>query len=144
MGDGRFTDDDYRRLFELRHGLRRFIRWSEEQASRAGITPARHQLLLAIRGLGADPGPTIGELAEALLLRHHSTVGLIDRAEEAGFVLRRRDPDDARVVRLQLTDRGLGRLEALTEVHVEELARLSRSLRPLLEGLEDASGALAS
>ncbi len=144
MGDGRFTDEDYRRLFELRHGLRRFIRWSEEQASRAGITPARHQLLLAIRGLGADPGPTVGELAEALLLRHHSTVGLIDRAEEAGFIRRRRDADDARVVRLQLTDRGLRRLEALTEVHVEELARLSRSLRPLLEGLEDSSGALAS
>ena len=132
----RFSDEDYRRLFALRHGLRRFLRWSEDQATRAGVTPAQHQLLLAIRGLGARPGPTVGDLAEALLLRHHSTVELIDRAEEAGLVRRRRDPADARVVRLLLTDRGRGRLETLTAVHVEELSRLSRSLRPMLDGLE--------
>ena len=35
------TDDDYRRLLELRTGLRRFVRWSEQQARNAGITPAQ-------------------------------------------------------------------------------------------------------
>ena len=73
------TDDDYRRLLELRTGLRRFVRWSEQQARNAGITPAQHQLLLAVRG---HPGgaPTVSEIAAHLLLRHHSAVGLVDRA----------------------------------------------------------------
>lgn len=139
MDTPRFTDEDYRRLFALRHGLRRFVRWSEEQAYRSGITPAHHQLLLAIRGHDGDAEPTIGEIAEALLLRHHSAVELVDRAADAGLVRRRRDRDDQRVVRLQLTDRGRSRLEDLTAAHVEELGRLSRSLRPLLHGLEDVS-----
>ena len=41
------TDEDYQRLLELRTGLRRFLRWSEQQAEAAGVTPAQHQLLLA-------------------------------------------------------------------------------------------------
>jgi hypothetical protein len=44
------SDEDYRRLLELRTGLRRFLRWSEQHAQAAGLTPAQHQLLLAIRG----------------------------------------------------------------------------------------------
>src|SRR5690349_1571259 len=76
-------DDDYRRLLELRSGLRRFLRWSEQAAQSAGLTPAQHQLLLAVRGHDDPRGPTVGDVAEHLLLRHHSAVGLIDRAETA-------------------------------------------------------------
>src|SRR5437016_768377 len=71
-------DDDYRRLLDLRTGLREFLRWSEQQATAVGITPAQHQLLLAVRGSSDPEGPTIGDLADALLLRHHSAVGLVD------------------------------------------------------------------
>src|SRR4051794_33022640 len=39
------TDEDYRRLLELRTGLRRFLRWSEQHARSAGLPPAQHQLL---------------------------------------------------------------------------------------------------
>jgi DNA-binding MarR family transcriptional regulator len=132
-------DAEYRRLLALRHGLRRFLHWSEEQAIDSGLTPAQHQLLLAIRGHDEPRGPTIGDVAELLLLRHHSAVELIDRAEEAGLVRRRRDPSDQRVVRLAPTPLGRRRLEALAAAHLEDLRRLSRSLRPLLEGLEDAA-----
>ena len=75
----RIDDADYRRLLEFRTGLRRFLHWSEEQARAAGVTPAQHQLLLAIRGHDGA-GPTIGDVADYLLLRHHSAVGLVDRA----------------------------------------------------------------
>jgi DNA-binding MarR family transcriptional regulator len=84
----------------LRHGLRRFLRWSEEQAERSGLTAAQHQLLLAIRGQRGRLQPTIGMVAQELLLRHHSAVELVDRAEAMGLVRRRRDPADQRVVRL--------------------------------------------
>ena len=126
---------DFEHLLELRTGLRRFLRWSEQQAEEAGLTPAQHQLLLAIRGHGDPRGPTIGEVADYLLLRHHSAVGLIDRADAAGLVERVRDPEDHRIVRLQLTAHGTKRLEALSAQHLDELQRLARKLPGVWRGL---------
>jgi DNA-binding MarR family transcriptional regulator len=113
---------DYEALLAFRTGLRRFLHWSEQQAAEVGLTPAQHQLLLAIRGLGGEP--TIGAVAEELLLKHHSAVGLVDRAADAGLVERRIDPDDHRVVRLHLTATGARKLRQLSELHLAELARL--------------------
>src|SRR3954453_8440419 len=107
----RLTDADYERLLAFRDQLRRFVHWSENQAVAAGITPAQYQLLLAIRGHGSDP--TVGDIAEHLLLRHHSVVGLVDRAEDAGLVTRMIDRDDHRIVRLRLTRDGARHVEAL-------------------------------
>jgi DNA-binding MarR family transcriptional regulator len=128
-------DDVYARLLALRTGLRRFERWSEQQARAAGLTPAQHQLLLAIRGHDDPRGPTVGEVADYLLLRHHSAVELIDRADAAGLVVRRRDEEDHRVVRLQLTDQGATSLEKLSALHLEELKRLALKLPGAWRGL---------
>lgn len=122
------TDADFQRLLAFRTGLRRFLHWSEEQAAAAGLTAAQHQLLLVVRGSG-DSGPTIREVAEALLLRHHSTVGLVDRAEKAGLVERREDAADRRVVRLRLTSRAEELLGRLSAAHLEELERMAPALR---------------
>lgn len=121
-------DDVYARLLMLRTDLRRFDRWSAEQAQSAGLTPMQHQLLLAIRGHADRRGPTIGEIADYLLLKHHSAGGLVHRANAAGLVRRVRDTGDRRVVRIQLTDAGTARLESLTAMHLEELGRLSLQL----------------
>ncbi|HXF72368.1 MAG TPA: MarR family transcriptional regulator [Actinomycetota bacterium] len=129
----RLTDDDFRRLLRLRTGLRRFLRWSEDEARRHGLTPMQHQLLLAIRGSPEPRGPTIGDVADLLLVRHHSAVGLVDRAQEAGLVRRRPDPEDHRVVRLELTALGRRRLEALAAAHLEEIRRLAPWLREALD-----------
>jgi DNA-binding MarR family transcriptional regulator len=133
------TDDDYRRLLELRTGLRRFLRWSEQQAEAAGVTPAQHQLLLAVRGHPDERGPTIGEVAGYLLLRHHSVVGLVDRAESAGLISRVPDAENRSVVRLRLTDQGSAQLDALSELHLEELAHLAPTMHALWEALEAAA-----
>jgi DNA-binding MarR family transcriptional regulator len=127
---------DYQLLLEFRTGLRRFLHWSEEQAHSVGLSPMQHQLLLAVRGHPAPRGPTIGDVAEHLLLRHHSAVGLVDRAESAGLVHRGQDRDDHRIVRLRLTARGAEKLRRLTAAALEELARLSPRLRPVWAGLE--------
>jgi DNA-binding MarR family transcriptional regulator len=131
------TDADYQRLLELRTGIRRFLHWSEEQALAAGLTAMQHQLLLAIRGHAERRGPTIGQVADALLVRHHSAVGLADRAEAAGLVQRRVDPDDHRVVRLSLTALGRRRLRRLSALHLEELDRLGPQLRAVWAGLPE-------
>jgi DNA-binding MarR family transcriptional regulator len=117
------SDADYQQLLAFRDDLRRFLRWSEQHALEAGITPAQHQLLLAIRG---HPGgaPTIGDVADHLLLRNHSVVGLVDRAVVAGLVERQTDSEDHRAVRLHLTRSGTRRLAALVTAHVDELDRL--------------------
>jgi DNA-binding MarR family transcriptional regulator len=131
-----FGDADYRRLLQFRTGLRRFLHWSAQQAESEGLTPAQHQLLLAIRGHDDSRGPAIGEVAACLFLRHHSAVGLIDRAESAGLLERTEDPDDRRVVRLRLTEKGQGTLVALAQAHMEELKRLAPEMRTLWTGLE--------
>src|SRR3954451_23035019 len=100
------SDDDYRRLLSLRTGLRRFLRWSERQAQAAGLTPAQHQLLLAVRGHADHCGPTVGDVADHLLLRHHSAVGLIDRAEAAGLETRKPANDKPSGVRGRPHDEG--------------------------------------
>lgn len=127
------SDQDYAELLGFRTALRRFLRWSEAEARAAGLTAAQHQLLLAIRGHPGDAGPTVGDLAEYLVLRHHSVVELIDRAERAELVVRERDPDDHRVVHLGLTPLGKERIEQVSRLHLEELRRLA----PLLASLED-------
>jgi len=127
-------------LLALRTGLRRFQHWSEAQARAAGLTPAQHQLLLAVRGHVDPRGPKVGQVAHQLLPRHHGTVGLLDRAEAAGLLRRVSDDDDYRVVRLQLTPRGEDRLAALPALHVEELRRLAHQLPDLWEGLPDVEG----
>jgi len=120
------SDADFAELLRFRDALRRFLRWSEDRARAAGLTPAQHQLLLAIRGHGS--APTVGDVADHLLLRHHSVVELVDRAERAGLVARAEDPGDHRVVRLVLTGDGAARLDELTVVHLDELRRLQREI----------------
>ena len=88
------VEDDYRTLLEFRTELRRFLHWSEQQAREAGLSPAQHQLLLAVRGYPDPKGPTVNEVAEHLVLRQNSAVELIDRAEAAGYVTRVPDPSD--------------------------------------------------
>jgi DNA-binding MarR family transcriptional regulator len=129
-------DSEYQRLLLFRTGLRRFLHWSSQQAEAAGLTPAQHQLLLAIRGHQDSRGPTIGDAAGYLILRHHSAVGLVDRAEAAGLLERVEDPDDRRVVRLRLTAKGADILVQLSQVHLEELIRFAPEMRALWSGLE--------
>jgi DNA-binding MarR family transcriptional regulator len=118
------TDSDYQHLLRFRTELRRFHRWSEEQAQTEGLTAAQHQLLLAVRGSAEPDGATIGEVADALLLRHHTATELVDRAESAGLLRRERDRDDHRVVRLRITRNATAKLARLSRQHLDELARL--------------------
>jgi DNA-binding MarR family transcriptional regulator len=129
-------DDEYRRLLLLRTGLRRFLHWSEHQAEEAGLTAMQHQLLLTIRGHADPRGPTIGDVASYLAIKHHSAGELVHRAEAAGLLERVGDALDLRVVRLRLTLLGSRRLASLTRLHLEELARLARHINPILQGLD--------
>src|SRR5215217_7085359 len=96
-------DAEYRALAEFRFRLRQFLRFSEQAARATGLEPQQHQLLLAIKGGDACTPFTIGELAERLLLQHHSTVELVNRSALQGLVERQRDENDRRRVFIRLT-----------------------------------------
>ncbi|MDQ2853177.1 MarR family transcriptional regulator [Dermatophilaceae bacterium Sec6.4] len=130
------SQSDYERLLAVRTRLRRFERWSADQAAAHGLTSSQHQLLLAIRGHQDAAGPTIGQAADYLLIRHHSAVELADRTEKSGLIDRVRDSQDHRVVRLHLTAAGEQILSALTGAHVEELRRLTPLFQSMIGELK--------
>lgn len=128
------TQQDFEHLLSFRVALRRFQRWSEDQAAAVDLTHAQHQLLVAIKGHPADKPPSVREIADYLLLQSHSVVGLVDRAEAAGIVRRRQDPADARVARVELTEKGDRLVTSLTEAALVETYKLAKTLGDLLPG----------
>lgn len=126
---------DYEVLAEFRYLLMRFAAFSEQAAHAAGLAPRQHQALLAIKGYPGGGEVTIGDLAERLGIRHHSTVGLVDRLVSRGHLTRREDPHDRRRTFLSLTTSGQEALAALSAAHREELGRVAPLLKSLLSRL---------
>ncbi|MGH2365458.1 MAG: MarR family winged helix-turn-helix transcriptional regulator [Chloroflexota bacterium] len=124
------TKSDYESLAQYRYAIRRFLRFSEEAARRAGVTPQQYQLMLTIKGYPGRDYANITELAERMQLDHHSAVGLVDRTAERGLVRREQASTDRRQVNVHLTDDGIGRLRQLVNTHREELDRMTEDLRP--------------
>jgi DNA-binding MarR family transcriptional regulator len=94
-----------------------------------------------------DNGPTrITELAKSEAVTQPSMTTLVTRLERDGLVTRTPDPDDARAVRVEITDEGLQRAArmraeraalldaALAELEPTERAALEAAL-PVLEKL---------
>ena len=119
---------DYEALARFRYQLRRFLSFSEAAANKAGLTPRQHQALLAIKGFSSPNPISVGDLAQFLLIRHHTTGELIDRMTRLGLVKRVVDNNDSRRVLLKLTRKGELRLRAVSQMNIGEL----RSARPAL------------
>jgi DNA-binding MarR family transcriptional regulator len=113
---------DYRALAELRYQVRRFLHFSEQTARKARLEPQQHQLLLSIKGLPSGRRSSIGELAERMQLRHHSTVELANRLAARGLVKRHRNSEDRREVLLEVTSKGEQVLRKLSLDHRVELS----------------------
>jgi DNA-binding MarR family transcriptional regulator len=135
MGHDAMTDRQYRSLAQFRYALRVFLRFSEQAARNVGLTPAQHQLLLAIRGWPGGDEPSIGELAKRLQSTPQSTLELARRAEEAQLITITTSHQDRRRQVVDLTPRGEVRLEALSAAHRDELRRFRREMDAILDEL---------
>jgi DNA-binding MarR family transcriptional regulator len=129
------SKSQYENLAAFRFALRKFLRFSEDAAGEAGLTPQQHQALLAIKGYPGRDRVTVGELAERLQIKHHSAVGLIDRLVLEKLVERDASAEDRRQVHISLTPRGEGMLEELSSMHREQLRLIGPELSSLLQRL---------
>ena len=119
---------DYRSLAAFRYEIRKFLSLSEQAARQVGIEPQQHQLLLALKGLPSGMRPTVGTLAERLLLKHHSVVELTDRLVKKKLLQKRRSPDDGREILLHITVAGERLLRKLSRAHQVELQAAAPAL----------------
>jgi DNA-binding MarR family transcriptional regulator len=126
---------EYVQLASFRTALRGFLRFSELQAGRVGLSSAQYQALLAVRASGKGGGLTINHLARQLLIKHNSAVGLVDRLVEHGLLRRETVAQDARKVQLRLTRRGRQVLRRLAALHRAELRRVGPALKRFLAEL---------
>ncbi len=117
----------YQALAEFRFQIRRYVRFSEDAVREAGLVPTQHQMLLAIKA-APDQVLTIGEIADRLIVQHHSAVELVARTEERGLVERQRGQRDRRQVFVHLTDEGEAALARLAASHHRELKSLAPDL----------------
>jgi DNA-binding MarR family transcriptional regulator len=108
-------------LAEFRFQLRSFLSFSEVVSEANGIAPQQYQLMQVIGSLKEGQSASISYLADRMILRHNSTVELVDRAERAGLVKRRNDERDLRRSLVELTPHGKSILETLVAQHVQEL-----------------------
>lgn len=126
---------ELRALADFRFEIRKYLAFAEGEAARAGIEPKQYQLMLALAAMPEGEPATIGALAERLLTRHHSVVGLVDRLEAKRLVRRARSDDDGRFVSVSLTAAGTQVLEALSLLHQDELVRTAPAVVATLQAI---------
>lgn len=125
---GEMSRSHYAALAAFRYELRRFLAFSEAAATEAGLPPQQHQALLTVAGhLGPEP-PTVGHIAERLLIAPHSAAELVTRMVEAGLLTKSRGAQDRRRMELALTPEAEALLRRLTAAHLEELGSLEPAL----------------
>ncbi|MEO6908751.1 MAG: MarR family transcriptional regulator [Abditibacteriaceae bacterium] len=120
---------DYITLANFRNSLRRFLHETSEAAREHGVTPQQHQVLLAIKGAQNRNWLSIGELAEAMQVRHHSMVALVDRCQNAELVQRDKAKTDRRIAQVSLTPKGEKIIENLSFENKQELNRLRTAMQ---------------
>jgi DNA-binding MarR family transcriptional regulator len=126
--EGTLTQAQYAAIAAFRYQLRRFLVLSEGAALQAGVPPQQHQALLAIMGHPNREPPTVGFLAEQLLVAPHTATELVARMVEAGLLTKMRGRQDRRRMELALTPKAKALLAELTAAHLEEL----RTMEPAL------------
>jgi DNA-binding MarR family transcriptional regulator len=129
-------EEAYLSLERTADGLRRQL---AELLKTHDLTPTQYNALRILRGAGVD-GHQIGAIGERLVVQDPDIPRLVDRLEKRGWVIRQRQLNDRRCVRVSITKSGLKLIDGLDApvqaLHVEQLAALGPSnLRQLIKSL---------
>lgn len=117
--------EEFQLLADFRARLRQYSAFSERETAVLGLTAQQYQALLAIKGRPARKVVTITELAQSMMNKHNSAVGMVDRLEREGFVTRQASQQDRRRVGVKLTPQGAKVFKRLAVAHRIELHRIS-------------------
>jgi len=131
---------DYAQLASFRYALRGFLRFSESAAEREGLTGQHYQAMLILRGWPEEEPVSINDLAQQLLIKHNSAVGLVDRLEKNDLVVREPSAHDRRKVELRLSPHGRRVLARLAAMHRSELQRIGPLMKRFFSELAVARG----
>ncbi|MFF5452422.1 MarR family winged helix-turn-helix transcriptional regulator [Streptomyces sp. NPDC012950] len=116
---------------------RRLHRIQKRHLEPVGITPAQSRLLRTVAAFGGPP--RMADLAARLEVVPRAVTSLVDGLEAAGRVRRAPDPDNRRVIRIELTDAGRATLRELRSARraaaEDILAPLTAEQREVLGGL---------
>jgi DNA-binding MarR family transcriptional regulator len=124
----------YAAIAAFRLELRRFLAFSEAAATEAGVPPQQHQALLAIAGhIGTEP-PSVGTIAQQLLIAPNSAAELVARMVEGGLLVKTPSRLDRRRTELAPTEAASDLLHRLTAAHLKELKTLEPALVRALRG----------
>jgi MarR family transcriptional regulator for hemolysin len=115
--------DDLLYLFVRAHKLIHAA--ADEAMSRHGVRVGQNRVLAA---LWEHDGLTPGEVAARIHLSTPTVVNTATRMEEAGLLTRVRDPDDGRLVRLYLTERGRDAREPIEDERRQLTERATATL----------------
>lgn len=134
-------------LKKIRIVIRAAQRHSAWIEKHCGVSGAQ---LWMMQELQDAPGLRVGEIAHRMAIHQTTVSNLLDTLEKRGYVVKTRDPDDQRAVRLSLSEQGSELLEhapkpargllpeALEQLAPERLLQLNQGL----QGLVDSIGVL--
>jgi DNA-binding MarR family transcriptional regulator len=93
-----------------------------------GLEAGWHDVLATLRRHGPPYQLRPSEFSSALMLTSSGTTKRLDRLEQAGLITRAPDPADRRGVVITLTAKGLELIDAVSEAHLANEARLLEAL----------------
>ena len=133
MTDATLNREQYVAIAAFRHQLRRFLSFSEAAAASAGLPTQQHQALLAIAGHNGMEPPTVGGLAEQLIIAPQTAAELVSRMVASNLVTKTASRSDRRRFELALTPKASALLTELTNAHLRELETLQAALTPAVD-----------
>lgn len=132
-------------LKKLRIVIRAAQRHSSWIERKCGVSGAQ---LWIMQELHETPGLRVGEIAGQLAIHQTTMSNLLDTLEKRGYVVKTRDPEDQRVVKLALSKKGANLLaeapkpargllpEALRKMTSEQRLQLDQGLQGLIDSID--------
>lgn len=113
---------------ELGAHLERFMIYIVQIQQKSGFEDLNKQETNLLFYLGTHGPSIMRELAESLRLHVSTMTGIIDKLIEKGFVERGRSDEDRRIVRVNLTEKGLTAYQSETEKRKQLSLKMLNSL----------------
>lgn len=121
------NDEAFEILRSIRRVLRKVSEHSRHLSRVAGLTVPQLLCLRAVGELGSDGEVTVASIGRQVHLSPPTVSRILDRLEEAGYVLRKPGSGDRRKLSVVLTASGQRKFRSLpAPLHDEFLSRLDR------------------